>query len=261
MLQICSLGSSYAAGPGIPPLVGQADAMRSGYNYAHLIAQQLEAQLTDLTSSGSTLLNIITEPQTFLFYNDTFPPQITGIPEDADIITLTAGGNDLNYIVDYSWIVGTRLGQKKTSSNAQESSSLSLEEIGDRLGAVLDEIHKRAPEARIYLVEYPAVLCPDTRPGLDIPLNQDKMAHHSQVASKLQKAYSLAAGPRSEWCERVPVHERSLSHALGSPGPWLDGLGLLSLIRRGPVLHPHPKGMKAVAEMLLAPIQKHPVLQ
>ncbi|KAJ5195589.1 uncharacterized protein N7498_009027 [Penicillium cinerascens] len=272
-LRIASLGSSFAAGPGIPPQIGPRAAMRSGQNYPHLLAQQLNAELTDLTVSGATLLNITVDQQTAPFARETFPTQLSNLPDDADIITVTAGGNDINYIggmLSDAWaatipgaitntlIRGLRALRSAvvSQSPAQTSDPLSPSELADRLGGVLDEIHKRAPKARIFLVEYLAVLGPDTRPGQDIAFNHERLEHHRGVASTLHNAYSLVAESRCDWCERVPVHELSLGHALGSKEPWVGGFDLSSVIRRGPILHPNLDGMNAVAGLLLERVQK-----
>lgn len=272
-LHIVSLGSSFGAGPGIPPQLKPRAAMRSGRNYPHLLAQRLDAKLTDLTVSGATLLNIIQEPQTAPLSAQVFPPQIDGVPTDADIITITAGGNDINYIgqmLSDAWgatspgmisntvMHGVRAVSSIFTTSAPEPQvSISHEALIDRFVGILDAVHQKAPKARIYLVEYLAVLGPDTQPGQDIPFDQEKIDYHRDVASTLQKAYSAAAERRSEWCERVPVHELSLLHALGSEEPWVGGFDLSTLLRRsGPVLHPNLEGMKAVAEILLPKVQK-----
>ncbi|KAJ5619392.1 hypothetical protein N7510_003376 [Penicillium lagena] len=273
-LQIASMGSSFAAGPGIPPQIEPRAAMRSGQNYAHLLAQQLNAELTDLTVSGATLLNLTVDQQTAPFSRETFPTQLSNLPEDADIITITAGGNDINYIggmLSDAWaatlpgaITNTLIGGLRTLRSAvfsqslvQTSDPLSPSELAERLGEVLDEVHKRAPKARIFLVEYLAVLGPDTRPSQDIAFNQERLEYYRGVASVLQNAYFVAAESRGDWCERVPVHELSLGHALGSKEPWVGGFDLSSIIRRGPILHPNLDGMKAVADLLLARVQKN----
>jgi lysophospholipase L1-like esterase len=93
---IAALGSSFAAGPGIDPIIDQS-AMRSGRNYPHLLAEQLGAQLTDLTVSGATTATILSEPQVTLDGTQ-FAPQIDSLPADADLVTVTAGGNDLGFI-------------------------------------------------------------------------------------------------------------------------------------------------------------------
>jgi lysophospholipase L1-like esterase len=246
--------------------------MRSGQNYPHLLAQQLNAELTDLTVSGATLLNITVDPQTVLFSKETFPVQISNLPEDADIITITAGGNDINYIGGMlydAWVatlpgailntiiqcVRALTSAVSSQPPAQTSDPLSPSEMAVRLGGVLDKIHKRAPRARIFVVEYLAVLGPDTRHGQDIPFNQEKLEHHRGVASALQQAYAVAAEGRGNWCERVPVHELSQGHALGSKEPWVGGFDLASVVRRGPIFHPNLDGMKAVASLLLGRVQ------
>ncbi|KAJ5468493.1 hypothetical protein N7475_006245 [Penicillium sp. IBT 31633x] len=239
-LKIASLGSSFAAGPDIPPQIEPLAAMRSGQNYPHLLAQSLDADLTDLTVSGATLLNITVDPQTTPF-NVTFPPQITDLPEDADIITVTAGGNDLNYI-------GGMIADA-CEGVLQASAPLSPTELAERMGEVLDQLHKRAPGARVYFVEYLAVLGPGTQPGRDICLTQERFDYYRNLASVLQNAYAVAANSRSGWCETVPIHELSQSHALGSTEPWVGGFST------GPVLHPNLDGMKAVAAILAERIQ------
>lgn len=271
-IRIASLGSSFAAGPGVPPQIEPRAAMRSGQNYPHLLAQQLNAEITDLTVSGATLLNITVDPQSVLFSKKSFPVQISNLPEDADIITITAGGNDINYIgamLYDAWVAtlpgailntiiqGVRALTSAVSSQppAQTSDPFSPSEMAERLGGVLDEIHKRAPRARIFVVEYLAVLGPDTRPGQDIPFSQEKLEHHRGVASALQQAYAVAAESRGNWCERVPIHELSLGHALGSKEPWVGGFDLASVVRRGPIFHPNLDGMKAVASLLLGRVQ------
>ena len=90
---VVSLGSSFAAGPSIPP-IADVYAKRSHQNYACLLAKALGAQHTDLTVSGATTDNILSIPQvTGLnpLNRFTFPPQIEGLPEDADLVTITAG--------------------------------------------------------------------------------------------------------------------------------------------------------------------------
>ena len=274
-LRIASLGSSYAAGPGIPPQLEPRAAMRSGQNYAHILADRLGADLTDLSVSGATLLNIIQDPQTAPLSRQLFQPQICGLPQDADIVTLTGGGNDLGYIggmmfdawsattpgmVSNSVINGVRAISSAIFSSQPPAppEPISTEALAARFGRVLDGIHKKAPQARVFLVEYLAVLGPQTKPGQDIPFSQERIDHHMGIAASLQRAYEMAAESRSDWCERVPVHELSLGHALGSAEPWVSGFAVSSAMRQAPSqLHPNLAGMKGVAEILLPRVQEH----
>ena len=60
-----AIGSSYAAGPGIDPAVGDrpAKARQSLRNYPHLIAHRLGLDLADVTSSGATTQDILRRTQ------------------------------------------------------------------------------------------------------------------------------------------------------------------------------------------------------
>jgi lysophospholipase L1-like esterase len=91
-----ALGSSFAAGPGITPLASRA-AGRSTRNYAHLVSRVLGAQLIDATVSGATTTTILN--QAHWAGGRRFPPQILSVPEHADLITITAGGNEFGYLV------------------------------------------------------------------------------------------------------------------------------------------------------------------
>ena len=56
-----ALGSSMAAGPGIPPRVpgSPRSAGRSARNYAHLVAESLGVGLLDVTYSGATTAHVL----------------------------------------------------------------------------------------------------------------------------------------------------------------------------------------------------------
>ena len=59
-----ALGSSFASGPGIEPII-DAGCGRSGNNYAHLVAERLGYDLVDVSSGGATvagLHSVVTQP-------------------------------------------------------------------------------------------------------------------------------------------------------------------------------------------------------
>lgn len=249
-MHLISLGSSFAAGPGIPPL-SSPTAKRSSLNYPSLLSSHFRFTHTDLTVSGATLSNITSEPQTLL--STTFAPQLTGVPEDADIITLTAGGNDLKYVggLMRDEFRATWLGWLSSfvMSAGEEEPRCSVEELAESFIAVLDAIHAKAPKAKIYLVEYLTLLSPSTKSGIHVSMNGEKISQYQGVAHDLHRAYNLAADAR-EWCTLVDVAERSKDHGIGMQDAWVEGLGLGSTWRGNP-MHPNARGMRAVADMLI----------
>ncbi|KAE8448856.1 hypothetical protein EG329_008858 [Mollisiaceae sp. DMI_Dod_QoI] len=248
-LHIAALGSSFAAGPGIPPQINRL-AHRSGNNYPHLLAARLDADLTDLTVSGATLNNILSEPQGSYRWS-TFQPQLEGLPADADIVTVTGGGNDMGYIggMMTEALKGTFFGYVLSWLIPVKTQVLpTTQEVAQRFIAVIDAIRKIAPKSRIFLVEYFSLLGPDTRPGIDVNLTEEQIRHHQEVAEELSTAYRLAAEARPD-CEVIPVHKGSRDHGLGSKEPWVEGFSA-SILWQGNPFHPNLRGMQAVADMI-----------
>ena len=246
--KITALGSSFAAGPGIAPIENGA-AGRSQQNYAHQLAKRLDADLTDLTVSGATLLNVLNEQQHTASH--TFAPQLDGLPPDSDIVTLTCGGNDIGYIgCLFNDSIMAYLDQpEEATSNQPTAPFLDLCQLTDRFLAVLDKIHNIAPEAKVYLVEYLTLIGSTTRPWKDVPLTSKQMRHYQEVTSLLSDAYSGASKVRA-FAEVVPVARASRDHDLGSSVPWVNGFNM-SMVLHGPApYHPNLAGHTAIAEML-----------
>ena len=84
-----ALGSSYAAGPGIPTQSGGV-CTRSSHNYANLVAAKLKLSLVDVSCSGATTANVLTTSQGT-------NSQIDAVTSDTSLVTFTVGGNDIGY--------------------------------------------------------------------------------------------------------------------------------------------------------------------
>ncbi|KAK3717655.1 hypothetical protein LTR37_005722 [Vermiconidia calcicola] len=262
-IRIAALGSSFAAGPSIDPIENAA-AGRSTRNYAHLLVEKLNtsagagAELTDLTVSGATLLDVLSEKQHA--GGAVFEPQVQGLRGDEDLVTLTCGGNDIRYVgglIDASMIscVGPRHPMTINVRNNPNPPTMTQEELTARLVEALKAIHRRAPKAKVYLVQYLSIIGHDTRPLYDIALTAESMKHFDDVAGLLAQAYVDAAegfnnrGSRST-AEVVPIASTSKAHGLGSQDPWVQGFSM-EMLAHGPApFHPNAAGHEAAAEML-----------
>ncbi|KAK5170268.1 uncharacterized protein LTR77_004854 [Saxophila tyrrhenica] len=248
-LRITSLGSSFAAGPGIGSMENEA-AGRSSQNYAHQLARALNADLTDLSVSGATLLNVLKEEQ--FAGGCVFEPQLHQIPHDTNIVTLTCGGNDIDYIGSLiDKLMLSQLGPRHQQVLASPKKSLtSWQALAERLEAVLDQIHAVAPKARIYMVQYPAIIGNQTRPLYDLALGPENVVKWDLMAQRLAHSYVDVEKSRSAWVEVVPVAGVSREHGLGSAEPWVRGFSV-DMLAHGPApLHPNLAGHTAVADML-----------
>ncbi|KAI2635527.1 SGNH hydrolase-type esterase domain-containing protein [Xylaria nigripes] len=256
-LRIASLGSSFAAGPSILP-IENSSAGRSGANYAHLVAERVGGHLTDLSVCRATLLHLLDTPQDI--GGTQFPPQIDALPADSDVVLVLGGGNDIGYIyglyedtLKQSWpgSILLYLRGPNPDHEAQAQLQMDVDDLAKRYATVLDAIHRKAPKALVLVVEYQAVLGPDTRPGRDVVFGADRIAHHRDVAARLLEATHRAVQGREAWCDTVAVAEPSEKHALGSEGPWIAGF-TWRLFLQGGAYHPGPEGMSAISNMIYA---------
>lgn len=250
---IASLGSSFAAGPGIPTTIDPY-AGRSDHNYAALLSRHVNVDLTDLSVGGATLLNLLSEPQNV--GGHVFAPQIDDIPADADLILALGGGNDLDYI-------GKLLGDNGQSldfadawdwwSNSDYSVTAleSAVALADRWGLVLDAVHKANPDATVLVVEYVTLLGAEFEAGVDAPFGNASAAEHEHRAEMLHNGTVLAveaAQSRGHMCHLVPVARLSWHHGIGSAEPWANDYR--GQPGGGASYHPNLEGMEAIEHMI-----------
>lgn len=246
-----ALGSSYAAGPGIPPLVDRA-ADRSGRNYPHLLAARLGLDLVDRTVSGATTATILDQGQETDL--GVIPPQIDGITPDTDLVTITAGGNDLGYIgsfIDTAW--QDRLGQQ--APPILRPSPQAVDAASDGLTRIVAEARRRAPGCRVLLVDYLPIL--DPVPGADAGTEPDSvpapfLPAHIPALVGLQETLGqvFVQAARRSGAELVASADGEQGHGLGTSAPWVHPL-IEDPARVGASFHPNAAGMAAVANRLV----------
>lgn len=268
-VRVISMGSSYAAGPSIEPVVDAA-ARRSGNNYANVFARKLSlntndtSQFLDLSVSGATLLNLISTPQNVL--GKEFPPQVSQLPnltagdDGSDVVvTISAGGNDKNYIgsmLTYSY-TQTEYGRDYADiflpAAAKQMFNItpvvaSDQQVLERFATLLDKIHGKYPNGTVYLVEYFSLMGPDTVAGKDVPWDEGQIQSYKQQAKKLSQLYAKAAQGR-DGVYVLPLAEQSRLHALGSSDPWVSADSPRDLLSGG-AWHPNKEGFRNAGEYL-----------
>ncbi|WP_006244690.1 SGNH/GDSL hydrolase family protein [Mycolicibacterium tusciae] len=252
MRRYVALGSSMAAGPGIRPTADGAPltAGRSARNYPHLVADRLGFDLVDVTYSGATTANVLTERQFGA------PPQIEALDGTEDLITVTIGGNNVGYVPLLFAAGVPRLIRKLPLLGRQLRAQLdpvardrALEVVAESLKEVGRTLRRRSPEARVLFVDYLTLLPP---PGTAAPPLADADATTGRhVAAGLARATAEAAADTG--CELVRVAEHSIAHHAWSADPWTTGMGLPVPGRPAP-LHPNAEGMRAVADLVVAQV-------
>jgi len=248
MSRYVALGSSMAAGPGIRPSADGAPfrAGRSAYNYPHLVAEKLGLDLVDVTYSGATTANVLTDLQHGV------PPQVEALDGSEDLVTVTIGGNDAGY-VPLLFAAGLPrlarslplLGGRLRDQLDPTARDRALVDVADSLKEVGRTVRQRSPRATVLFVDYLTLLPPA---GAAPPLSDIDVALGRRVADTLERLTGEAAADTG--CEWVRVAEASREHHAWSERPWTTKFGLPLPGRPAP-LHPNTAGMRAVADLIV----------
>jgi lysophospholipase L1-like esterase len=188
--QYVSIGSSYAAGFGIQPQEPGAGACgRSLLDYPNLVAAALHLQLDDVSCGGAVIADALREPQ------GANPPQIDAVTSRTRLVTLTIGGNDVNYI-------GTAIacGQPHTTCTATADPTqidAAFRALPGALTRLIRAVRTKAPSVTIVLVTYPRLVPPTACPAL----------HYSAAATRL-------VGSMGSRLEQVFVQVAKSDHVL-----------------------------------------------
>ena len=242
-----AMGSSFAAGPGIPDYyeAQPAPCYRSTQNYAHQLAERLSLTLIDVSCSGATTAHL-TGPRGII------PPQLDALTPDTRLVTITIGGNDLGYIGGL--VASSCAGlQAETGVDADCGPLLAppaektFADLAQRMDAVAKEARRRAPEAQLVFVDYLAVLpeagtCPAT------PLNDFAADGARYTARRLAGITRTVAGDNG--ASIITASEFSKGHDACSAEPWMHGYPRPEAPIKGTLYHPNVAGMTAVADAL-----------
>jgi lysophospholipase L1-like esterase len=250
MSRYVALGSSMAAGPGIRPRAAGSPlpAGRSARNYPHLVASKLDLDLVDVTYSGATTANVLSDPQRGV------PPQINALDGSEDLVTVTIGGNDVGYVQLLfaaglpRWVRAVPvLGAMVRAQLDPAARDAALAHVGESLKEVGRTIRARSPRARVLFVDYLTLVPPVGVPAP--PLAEADVATGRHIAETLERLTAEAADATG--CGLVRVGGPSRDHHAWSDEPWTTRFGL-PVPRRPAPLHPNAAGMRAAADLVVA---------
>ncbi len=247
-----AMGDSYTAGPGIPnQLLDPLGCWRSDRNYSHLVAAARASVLRDVSCSGATTANLRAPHPVAGGPN---PPQLHALQPGVGIVTLQIGGNDIGFseILQRCLALvplGTPCRDFYTGGGSDELSRR-IAATAPKVGAAIAESRRRSPNARVFILGYPAIL-PEAQPGCwpIIPITPGDAPYLREKQKELNAM--LATQAAASGATYVDVYGPSLGHdACQPPGVrWVEPVVPLS--PAAPV-HPNALGMQAMATVLLA---------
>jgi hypothetical protein len=195
-LRYVALGDSYSAASGVlpPDPTAPPQCLRSTGNYPHVIAAATGAQLTDVTCGGADIGDYF-EPQ-----YDGVAPQLDAVEPDAELITMTIGGNDSGVFINSLAQCGeaglSTLGRGSPCKDRYGSSfqdtirTTTYPSLVNALGAV----RAAAPDAEVAILGYPWIL-PRSGGCFDrMPVAEGDVPYLRGIQATLNDAVRRAAG-------------------------------------------------------------------
>ena len=250
-----ALGDSYAAGPLIPNPLLPLGCLKSSNNYAHLAAPGIGLTLRDASCSGARTVHM-TEPQG-VDPDGPNPPQFNSLDASTTVVSLTIGGNDIGFSeVAQSCIVVNPFSHPcldKYNPGGVDQLKARINATAPKVAAVLQGIKARAPSAKIYVVNYPAIF-PETGFGCwpQMPIGFQDVPYLRSTEKSLNAM--LATQAAANGATLVNWYAASIGHdaCKGSSTRWVEPL--VPGNSAAPI-HPNKAGMAGGANALLAAVK------
>ena len=251
-----ALGDSFTAGPLIPGRApGPPGCLRSSRNYPRLVAKALGADLRDESCSGATTAALVAPQRLGRGANR---PQLDALDAGTGIVTLGISGNDIGFgAILGACAAAVPLGrpcQDRFVGPRGDEIARRIAEAGARVAAILAEVARRAPSARVFLVGYPAIL-PEHDLGC-FPLLPIAFADVSYLRDKQKELNAmLESRAAAVGVGYVDIYRPSVGHdACSLPGiRWVEPV--VPLAPAAPV-HPNAKGMRGMAAEVVRAIRR-----
>jgi lysophospholipase L1-like esterase len=226
-----ALGDSYAAGVGAGSYT-DLTCFQSPLGYPELLDERKQIHLTaNATCSGATVRDVALT--------------VGSAGADTDLVTLTVGGNDVNYI-GVIFACGQGVAACEGAVGATVTGVLPL--LAAQLDALYDSINAQSPNAEVVVTGYPHLFSPEFgttialpalnpatgQPFVLTPTEQQIINDGTDALNDVIRAEALQAG-----FTYVDVVQRFDKHGLGSPQPWIQPF------TDPAALHPTAKGYKS----------------
>jgi lysophospholipase L1-like esterase len=250
-----ALGDSFTAGPLIPLQIQPFGCLKSNNNFAHLTARELGLPLKDPSCSGAETEDM-TNPQGVSPGPN--PPQFDSLSAATETVTLQIGGNDIGF----SSIAEDCMSSSPEGTPCQDTYVVNgRDEISERIQAtaplvaqVIQGIHTRAPNARVLVVNYAAIL-PHTGDGCwpQMPITRQDVPYVRAKQEELNAM--LATQAAANGAELIDWYGASVGHDACQP-PVIRWVEPVVPVNAAAPIHPNLLGMLGASELVVAALSR-----
>jgi lysophospholipase L1-like esterase len=248
------LGDSFAAGPLIPnQTLTVPGCLRSTNNFARKASAQLGYTLTDASCSGARTDHMTQSQSTDAGTN---PPQFNSLTTSTNVVTVQIGGNDIGFseILQNCATANPFDGcRDEYVINGVDTITQRIDAAAPKVAAVLQGIHARAPAARVYIVNYAAIL-PHTGSVGCWPQVPVAFSDVSWLRSKQQELNAMVASQAAaNGATLVDAYTPSIGHdaCKSSSVRWVE-----PLVPGNPAapFHPNANGMTNIGAVVASTV-------
>jgi lysophospholipase L1-like esterase len=235
--QYVAMGSSYAAGFEIQPQEpGAGVCGRSLLDYPHLVASKLHLELNDVSCGGAVTANALNTPQ------GSAPPQIDAVTPKTRLVTMTIGGNDVNY-VGTAIVCGQPNSTCATTANPVQIDA-AFQALPRSLTELIQAVRTKAPKAIIVLVTYVRLVPPTTCLALHYTPAATRLV--ASIGARLERVFVKEA--KAEHVRLVDPYAIGADHGPCAKGAnqWVAGL----VATNGFEYHPTVAGHQEMAHLV-----------
>lgn len=231
-----ALGSSFAAGTGIGGIKPDTPQRcgRSPVNYATLVSDRLGLTLDDQTCGGATTAHVLGP------WNE-LSAQIDAVNAETRLVTITIGGNDLNFVRNL-YMAGC---QRPACPPVVAPVAADIARLEQGLDAIAVQVARRAPRARLVFVQY-VTLVPE-QPCEAMRLLPGAVPVLHAIARELAAATARVAARHG--ADVIPADRLSRSNTACDAEPWSTGPNATGPEGNSP-WHPTAAGHRGIAEAI-----------
>lgn len=248
-----AMGSSFSAGAGIGPTKpGTPErCQRTAINYASLLADRLSLELDDQGCGGATTAHLL-GPW------DELPPQLDAVTADTRLVTITVGGNDLNYIGNLFMAgcnpeTGFRVGERVIPCQPPRlPTDEQYAQVAEQLTLIGQEVRRRAPGATVVFVQYVTLVPEQTCPAIGLTEQQARdLRGLGLKLAEITRNAAAATGAKVLHADRL-----SEAHTACGEVPWSKAAPVADDPVPGAPWHPNAAGHAAIAAKLVEMLQQ-----
>ena len=247
--QYVAMGSSYAAGPLLPPAKPGAPARcgQSLNNYPTLLAERFGMVLIDRSCSGAKTDHVLGP------WNEV-PAQVASVTPETRLVTITIGGNDLSYVGNLfsatcafnAKAVALSGAKPKSCAPVRIPTEADYARDEAQLNAIVQRIRDVAPQARVVFVQYLSPLPPAGSLCAATPVSEEHAAIIRAIGQRLAEITDRVAIANGALV--VEMNLASANHTPCDPEPWMVGAPQGYDGKQGLQWHLNKAGMQAAAD-------------